>query len=78
MNISDLEYLTRGMRHNWRVLVHDNEDAHHKFGHHWCLNTSEGIYEARQHMRDLFSPWGVDKWRCVENFNHDEQFLRMP
>ena len=78
MKISDLEFLTRGNRHIWTDLVHDNEDAHQKFGHQWCLHTSDGIHEARQHMRDLFSPWGVDKWRCVNNFTSDKQFLRMP
>ena len=74
----ELKCLTEGMIPMWTARA--SEEARIKFtcGEWQHYPGSSHMEQARQQMKDLLKPWGMDQWRCIEKFNSDEQFRHIP
>ena len=75
-----MKRLTEGMIPMWTDLARASEEAHAKFTCAQWLDYpgSVDMEHARQQMKDLLKPWGVDKWRCIKKFDSDKQFRHTP
>ena len=80
MNPRELTCLMEGMLPRWFDAAHAMKEAHQKFVELDWMDwpTSDQMNQARQRMKDILKPWGIDKWRCIEKFDSDKQFPHMP